>query len=162
MSTRARRRPSVVSRRSRPSPGSYQRTRAAVGLAIFILLFGVLWIVNGNFTADLIIRAFSTTVLWGWSYHLVTSAIEVLPVFVSPFLRDLPRPVRMLLWALSLPFGVLDVLSSALGVEPWMFWTGAAGVVQHIQNAALGEIIAFLPEPMLIWLLFALLKTLRS
>jgi hypothetical protein len=61
--------------------------------------------------------------------------------------------------AIILPFGVLDVLSSALGVQPWMLWTGAVGFVQHTQNVALGEVIAFLPEPMLIWLLVALVKT---
>jgi hypothetical protein len=160
---RARRRPSPAARRpQRLAIGSYQRSRAAVGLGIFILVFACLWLVNGDFTAVFIMQTFATTALWGWSYHLVTSAIEIAPLFLSPFLAGLPRPVLVVLWALSLPFGVIDVLSSALGVQPWVLWTGAAGIVQHIQNAALGEVIAFLPEPMLLWLLVALVRVWRS
>lgn len=164
MSTyRARRRPSPAARRpARLAVGTYQRTRAAVGIGIFILVFAALWVLNGQFTADLVIRTFSTTVLWGWSYHCITSAIEVAPVFLAPFLAGLPRPVKVILWVLSLPFGVVDVLSSSLGIQPWMLWTGAAGVMQHIQNTALGEAIAFAPEPMILWLIVALVRIWRS
>lgn len=165
MSTRMRRaRPSAARRRvtRTASAGSYQRSRAAVGLAIFILIFGLLWLVNGSFTADFTTHTFHTDILMGWAIHFIMSAIEVAPIFVSPFLAGTPRPVRTAIWLLSLPFGVLDVLSSSLGVEPWFLWTGATGIIQHIQNAGIGEIIAFAPEPMLIWLLVALRNAISS
>jgi hypothetical protein len=165
MSTRVRRtRPSAIRRRKprSASAGSYQRSRAAVGLAIFILLFGLLWLLNGSFTADYITRTFHTDVLLAWSIHFVMSAIEVAPVFVAPFLADIPRPIRVTLWLLSLPFGVLDVLSSALGIQPWFLWTGATGFTANLQNVALGEFVAFMPEPMLIWLLIGLRNALRG
>ena len=163
MAVRTRRRPSPAARRIARLPlNPYQRSRAAVGLGIFILVFAVLWWINGDFTAGMIMRVFSTTATIGWSYHLLTSAIEVAPAFLSPFLAGLPRPVRVVLWLLSVPFGAIDVLSSALGIQPWMLWTGAAGLLQHLQNAALGEMIAFLPEPMILWLVIALVRVLRA
>jgi hypothetical protein len=165
MGARARRtRPTAIRRRSprAASAGSYHRSRAAVGLAIFILLFGLLWLLNGSFTADYITRKFHADILLAWSIHFVMSAIEVAPIFVAPFLKDVPRPIRVMLWLLSLPFGVLDVLSSALGIQPWFLWTGATGLIANLQNVALGEFVAFMPEPMLIWLLIGLRNTLRG
>jgi len=160
---RTRRRPSPAAQRMKLPPGNpYQRSRAAVGLGIFLLVFAGLWLVNGDFTADLIMRVFITTATIGWSYHLLTSAIEVAPAFLSPYLVDFPRPVRVILWLCSLPFGVVDVLSSALGIQPLMLWTGATGLAQSAQNTLLGILIAFLPELMIRWLIVALRRVLRS
>lgn len=163
---RARRiRPSVTRRSSRAAPataGSYQRTRAAVILGIFILIFGVLWVINGDFTATFVVALFRTTIEWGWAAHLLMSAIEIGPVFLKPFFDKLPRWVLVVIWLLSLPFGVVDVLSSTIGVAPFFAWTGASGAVAHVQNTGLAELVAFLPEPMLVWLIVALRNVLRG
>lgn len=165
MAPRVRRsRPSPTRPRVRatPAPGSYQRTRAAVVLSIFILVFSFFWIVNGDFTAGMVMALFRTTVEWGWAAHLMMSAIELGPVFLRPFFDKLPRWVLLVMWLLSLPFGVFDVFSSAVGLGPWFVWTGAAGVAAHVQNTALAELVAFLPEPMILWLLVALRNVLRG
>jgi len=168
---RVRRRPSMrVARRGAAAPAqagtippNYRRTRAAVGLAILILVFSGAWLLNGSFTVDLVVLL-GGSILWGWSLHFTNSALEVLPVFLAPFLRGLviPRGVLVVIWVASLPFGIFDVLGSTMGVSPWFVWTGTTGVFQHLQNVALAELIAFLPEPMLIWLFLALYTVLRS
>jgi len=162
MSARVRRRPSPVRRPVRAG-GSYRQMRAAVGLAILLLVFGFVWIINGSFTAGMVL-GLGGTLTWGWALHFTNSALEVLPVFLAPFLRSLtvPRGIVVVIWVLSLPFGVFDVLSSAIGVRSWFLWTGAQGVIQHTQNTLLAEGIAFLPEPMIIWLFLALYTVLRS
>lgn len=166
MSVRARRlRPSVTRQPSRRAPaagGNYRRTRAAVILGIFILIFGVLWVINGDFTATFVMVLFRTTIEWGWAAHLLMSAIEIGPIFLTPYFKALPRKVLVLLWLLSLPFGVLDVLSSAIGVGPFFVWTGAREALAHVQNTSLAEVVAFLPEPMLFWLIVALRNVLRG
>lgn len=165
MASRVRRaRPSPTRSRVRATPaaGSYQRSRAAVVLGIFILVFGFFWIVNGDFTATMVMALFRTTVEWGWAAHLLMSAIEVGPVFLRPFFQKVPRSVLVVMWLLSLPFGVFDVFSSAVGIGPWFIWTGAAGVGADLQNTALAELVAFLPEPMILWLLVALRNVLRG
>jgi hypothetical protein len=129
-----------------------------VVLGIFVLCFAWLWLINGEFTADLVMAVAGTTVLWGWSYHCVTSAIEVAPAFLAPFLAGLPRWFKVALWIVSLPFGVIDVLSSAIGVASWMHWTGLIGTSQHVQNAVLGEVIAFVPERMIFFLIVVLMR----
>lgn len=165
MSVRSRTMRRRVPRRAASAPagpGDYQRSRAVVGLAIFILVFGFLWLVNGSFTADFVVTQLHGSVMWGWSLHFIMSAIEVSPIFISPFLRGIPKPIRVTIWLMSLPFGVLDVLSSAIGIQPFFLWTGAGDLAQHVQNTGLAEIVAFAPEPMIIWLLIALRNALRS
>ena len=169
MTTRTKRRPPLPTTRSRAAahpgaiPPDYRRARAATGLALLILVFAAAWLWNGSLTVDLIVRL-GGSVAWGWTLHFLNTALEVLPVFVAPYLRGLrlPRGVIMIIWAISLPFGVLDVLASALGLAPWFLWTGLTGMLQQLQNVGLAEIIAFLPEPMLLWLFLALYNVLRS
>lgn len=164
MAASQRQRLSPTSRRKRttaPQVPQYTRTRAAIGLFIFLLVFGFGWILNGTFTATKV-EQLGGDIMWGWTLHLVQSAIELAPIFVAPFIKGVPRTLLVVLWLISLPFGVFDVFSSADGMASWLRWTGATGTVAHIQNTVLGEVLAFLPEPMIVWLIKLLHRTLRG
>jgi len=81
---------------------------------------------------------------------------------LAPYFRGAPRKLIIVFWLLSLPFGIFDVFSSAAGMASWMQWTQLAGLPAAVQNTVLGEALAFLPEPMLVWLLVLLHRVLRS
>jgi hypothetical protein len=161
----------VRTRKARPSPagraagvavGDYQRTRAAIGLGVFAVVFGCLWLVNGLFSVERATAVFAVSYSWGWALHLSISAIELLPLFLAPFMKFIPRQARIVIWLFSLPFGAFDVYANAYEMGPWMQWTGAIGLVANIQNTGLGEALAFLPEPMIFWCLLLLVKTLKG
>lgn len=160
-----RRRPSPARRRAAAparSAVSYRQTRAVVVLLIFIVFFAFLWLFNGELTARFVARLFLASASVGWSLHLLISVIEIAPAVLAPWLAGISGRLKLVLWLLSLPFGVFDVLSSAVGVAPYFVWTGAAGVVAHVQNVALAEAIGFLPEPMIYVLIVALVSVLRG
>lgn len=160
-----RRRPSPVRRRAAAparSSISYRQSRAVVVLLIFILFFAFLWLFNGDLTARFVSRITGADASVGWSTHLLISVVEIAPAILAPYLAQIPRRLVFVLWMLSLPFGIFDVLSSAVGVAPYFVWTGAAGIVAHVQNVALAECIGFLPEPMLFVLVVALVSVLRG
>ena len=160
-----RRRPSPVRRRAAAparSSVSYRQSRAVVVLLIFILFFAFLWLFNGDLTARFVARLFLVSASVGWSLHLLISVVEIAPAILAPYMASIPRRLVFVLWLLSLPFGIFDVLSSAVGVAPYFVWTGAAGIWAHVQNVALAEAIGFLPEPMLFVLVVALVSVLRG
>lgn len=131
---------------------SYRSGRAAVALFLFALAFGLLWLINGSFTAQFVMAVSGKDATVGWAVHLIITAIEIAPAALAPYLKNLPRRVVVGLWLLSLPFGIFDVLSSAVGVAPWLAWTGAAGAGANLQNVIIAEAIGFLPERMIMWL----------
>lgn len=160
-----RRRPSPVRRRPAAparSAVSYRQSRATIVLLIFILFFSFLWLFNGDLTARFVTRLTGAGASAGWSVHLLISVIEIAPAVLAPWLASIPRRLVLVLWLLSLLFGVFDVLSSAVGVAPYFGWTGAAGTLAHVQNVALAEVIGFLPEPMIYILIVALVSVLRG
>lgn len=160
-----RRRPSPARRRAAAparSSISYRQSRATVVLMIFILFFAFLWLFNGDLTARFVSRLTGANASVGWSTHLLISVIEIAPAILAPYLAAIPRRLKFVLWLLSLPFGVFDVLSSAVGVAPYFMWTGAIGAVAHFQNVVLAEAIGFLPEPMIYVLIVALVSVLRG
>jgi hypothetical protein len=160
-----RRRPSPARRRAAAparSSISYRQTRAAIVLLIFILFFSFLWLFNGGLTAQFVMRVFLASASVGWSIHLLISVVEIAPAILAPYLASIPRRLVLVLWLLSLPFGIFDVLSSAVGVAPYFVWTGAVDLVAHVQNVALAEAIGFLPEPMIYVLIVALASVLRG
>lgn len=160
-----RRRPSPARRRAAAparSSISYRQTRAAIVLMIFILFFSFLWLFNGTLTARFVAGLTGASASVGWSTHLLISVIEIAPAILAPYLASIPRRLVLVLWVLSLPFGIFDVLSSAVGVAPYFLWTGAVDLVAHVQNVALAEAIGFLPEPMLYVLVIALVSVLRG
>lgn len=156
-----RTRTSITGRVKRDSTGAYVRTRAAIGLGVFVLLFGVAWFFNGLFTAERAVAVFGVAYGFGWAIHIAFTAIELLPVAVAPFIKGLPKSVQVVIWLISLPFGAFDVYSSAYGLSSWMEWTKLEGIAAHVQNVGLGEILAFMPEPMIFFLLVLLVRTLR-
>lgn len=169
--TRPRRRPSPARSRGttrtpkrgrKGSDMSYRQGRAAIALFIFILVFGLLWLANGEFTAEFVMAVTGRDAAVGWGMHLLITAIEIAPAVLAPFLRGLPRRIVLVLWLLSLPFGVFDVLSSAVGVAPWLTWTGATGPGAHLQNTVAAEIIGFLPERMIMWLVLVAQNVLKG
>jgi hypothetical protein len=166
MATNARRRRPRVRRNAQadaaPISDSYRRIRAAIALGLFLMVFGLLWLVNGEFTAQYTSAAFHVPPSYGWAWHILISALELASIFVAPFLAGLPRWFGPLLLLLSLPFGVYDVLSSASGMETYMLWTGVAPPASYGQNTLLAEVVAFLPERMIWFLLVAMGAVLRS
>jgi hypothetical protein len=160
---RPARRPAV--RRPAPPPAlrTYQRGRSLSGIAIIGLIFGAAWLLNGYFTAQIIVDLGGSWRL-GAATHLVTTVIELTTVFVTPALRRVRAPgwVHLVIWAIVLPFGTLDTLTSALGFIAWgLAWGVPIGLSLHVSTTGLALIIAFLPEPMLVWLTAALLRVIR-
>lgn len=165
MTAARRRRPSPARRRAAAperSSISYRQSRATIVLLIFIVFFAFLWLFNGGLTAQFVMRLTGADASVGWSTHLLISVIEIAPAILAPYTAKIERRYLVVLWALSLPFGIFDVLSSAIGVTPYFTWTGAVGLVAHLQNVALAEAIGFLPEPMLLVLVVALVSVLRG
>lgn len=167
MSTRVRRaRPSVARSQANKieqrTVGGYRQTRAGIAVMLFILAFGVLWIINGEFTAMFVMVLTGRDATYGWSIHLLITAIEIAPALLAPYMRELPKRVIIALWLLSLPFGIFDVLSSAVGIGPWLAWTGATGTAAHVQNVIAAELIGFLPERMIMWLVVVLRNVLKG
>lgn len=142
----------------------YQRGRAGVGLAIIALLFALGWLLNGFFTAR-IVAALQGSWAMGLTVHLVITAVELTTVFAAPALRAVRAPgwVHLVIWAIVLPIGVFDTLTSALGLLEWGLALGLPLGLSLIIGATIGALlIAFLPEPMLVWLTAALLRVLRG
>ena len=65
---------------------SYRSGRAAVALFLFALAFGLLWLINGSFTAQFVMAVSGTDATVGWSVHLIITAIEASnsPPIASP------------------------------------------------------------------------------
>jgi len=159
MATKTRRLPV----RSAPlASNSYGRTRAAVGVVIFILFFGLLWMVNGHWTAEGVQAVFRGDYAVGWAVHLLITALEVLPIFVLPYIEKQQRLVLLLIWGLSLPFGVFDVFSSAVGIMPLLHAIAVRGEALTILSTLLGEAVAFVPERAFVALLVVLQRIYRG
>lgn len=142
----------------------YQRGRASVGLTIIALLFVIGWLLNGYFTTRMVAALQGSWTL-GIAVHLGITAVELTTVFAAPALRAVRAPawVHVIIWAIVLPFGTIDTLTSALGFMEWGLALGLpVGLSLHVGSTLLAEIIAFLPEPMLVWLTAALLRALKG
>lgn len=155
MTTAARRRRSPVRSKALSTSTSYARTRAALGIAVFLVFFGFVWLVDGNWSADFAVAAFGASYEAGWAIHLIVTVVQVLPVFVAPYLPPKARFVFILVWVFSLPFGVFNVLSSAVGIMPYLA-RFMSGDWLHLIATVLGEVTAFLPERAFVALLFVL------
>lgn len=133
-----------------------QRVRAAIGIFLFMAAFGWLWIIGGNYTAIAFVAALGWTIEAGWAAHVIITAVELLPLFVLPFVPVAHRAkARMVLLVLCLPFGVLDVLSNALGLQVDLLGSNY-GLQWNAAATLLGSIVAHAPERT-IWYLFGLL-----
>lgn len=135
----------------------YQRWRAAVGVLVVGLLFAGAWLLNGYFTAQAVAAVWGDWWL-GWAVHIIITAVELTTTLLGPVLRSIRAPawVHLLLWAVVLPFGLVDTCTSALGLLGWGLTLGLPlGLGLSIAATLLAEAIAFVPEPMLVWLALA-------
>jgi hypothetical protein len=155
-------------RRPAPRPPravhAYRRGRAGVGLAIIALLFALGWLLNGFFTARMVAALQGSWAL-GVTVHLIITAVELTTVFAAPALRAVRAPwwVYLVIWAIVLPIGIFDTLTSALGFVEWGLALGFSLRLSLYVGTTVGAlVIAFLPEPMLVWLTAALLRVLRG
>lgn len=144
------------------APTPYRQMRAAIALGLALFLFVALWVLNGEFTANFVVGLTHADPAWGWSTHILITAVELMPAFLAEYIATWPRRLRLVIWLLAIPFGVFDVLSSALGVAPYLTWTPAEGIWIHVQNVAAAEVISYLPEPMIVFLFVAFVTVLRG
>lgn len=150
--TKARQRPAL----------RYRQTRATIVLLIFIVFFAWLWLVNGDFTASFVMAVGRQPAEVGWAIHVFVSLTEFAPAILAPYTTELPRPARLLLWCLALPFAFGDVLSSAIGLMPYAAMAHLpTGYTETL--ATLGaEFVSIAPERMIILLITALIAVVRS
>lgn len=135
----------------------YRRWRAAVGVLVVGLLFAGAWLLNGYFTAQAV-AALRGDWWLGWAVHLIITAVELTTTLIGPVLRSIRAPawVHLLLWAVVLPFGLVDTFTSAAGLLGWGLTLGLpVGLPLSAGATLLAEAIAFVPEPMLVWLALA-------
>lgn len=135
----------------------YRRWRGAVGVLVVALLFAGGWLLNGYFTAQMVATLGGDWWL-GWAVHLIITAVELTTTLIGPVLRTIRAPawVHVLLWAVVLPFGLIDTGTSALGLLGWGLMLGLpGGLALNIGVTLIAEAIAFVPEPMLVWLVLA-------
>lgn len=139
---------------------------ACVALVLFILV----WLLNGYFTARAVAGIGGVRGLWwlgwgtGWCIHLIISVCEQhawkVPSYVRgiPLLADVYPYVLLTMWGLAVAVGSIDTLTTAVGltdlfrVETW------GGVVWCV---ILAEIAAVLPEPLIVGLTLFLVQMRR-
>jgi hypothetical protein len=143
---------------------AYRRWRGSTGVLLVGLIFAGAWLLNGYFTARAVAALRGDWSL-GWAIHLIITAVELTTALVGPSLRAIRAPlwVHCLLWAVVLPFGLVDTGTSALGLLGWGLALGLPlGLSLSIGVTVLAEIIAFVPEPMLVWLVLAFRQVLHE
>lgn len=133
-------------------------------MLLVALIFAGAWALNGYFTARTV-ATLRGDWLFGWAVHLIITAVELTTALVGPSLRTIRAPfwVHALLWAVVLPFGLVDTFTSALGLLSWGLALGVPmGLSLSIGVTILAEAIAFVPEPMLVWLVLAFRQVLQE
>ncbi len=145
----------------------YSRVRLALALLAALVLFVALWLLNGFFTARSVLAISAligtSAMPWsvGWLVHIIITLLELA---FWPF-RDLlikisaPRGVLWAMCGLAFLVGAADVLSSAVGFLG-IFHSGALSATMI--STALAEAIAVGPEPIVVWLLVALWRVVRT
>lgn len=156
-----RRRRSAVAAPEGMEP-QYRRYRAAILLMLLLLVFSMLWVVNAEWTTQYLMANLAVSLGTAWAVHLVVSSTELAGPILRPYFVGFPPWVPMLVIILSLPFGVLDVLSSAIGITPYLAWSGMQGIDFDSLRTLGGLVVAFLPERMIMYTFLALMKVVRS
>jgi hypothetical protein len=146
--------------------------RVGLALAIFAALcfFCALWGLNGYFTARTI-RGLGQTfeiasLSWGvgWLVHIVVSLIEQHLWRLREAVAGAPRFVLVGVYCLIILVGVVDVLTSALAFLE-LFSSAGFSVLDpttRVISTILAEVIAILPEPVIIWLAIALWRVVHD
>lgn len=146
--------------------------RAGLALAVFAALcfFGALWGVNGYFTARTVrsvgLVLFGAAVSWGtgWLVHVVISVIEHHLWRLRHAVSGAPLTVVVGVFALIILVGVLDVLTSTFAFLLLFasFGLPIADPTVRFSSVVLAEVIAIIPEPIIVWLIVALWRVVRG
>jgi len=162
--------------RSAPLKGNvaveHEYNRVGLALAIFAALcfFCALWGVNGYFTARTI-RSIGyhfhlASVSWGigWLVHVVVSLIEHHLWRLREAIGNAPRFVLVIVYCLIIAVGILDVLTSALAFLALFDAIGAPILDRSVLviSTLLAEVIAIIPESIIIWLIVALWRVVKG
>lgn len=151
---------------------AHEYNRVGLALAIFAALcfFCALWALNGYFTARTV-RSIGILfhILWlswgaGWLVHVVISLIEHHLWRLRDAVDNAPRIVLYAVYSLIIVVGTLDVLSSALA---FLLFFAAFGFplfdqTTIVTSTVLAEVIAILPEAVIVWLVVALWRVIRG
>jgi hypothetical protein len=159
---------------SLPLKGAVEQEYNRVGLALAVFaalcFFIALWAVNGYFTARTV-RTIGTllritSISWGagWLVHVVVSLIEHHLWRLREAVDNAPRFVILGVYCLIFLVGLLDVLTSALAFLLLFDAIGLSATDPSIRfvSTLLAEVIAIIPEPIIVWLSVALWRVVRS
>jgi hypothetical protein len=146
--------------------------RVGLALAIFaaLCLFCALWGLNGYFTARTVRNAayslFLVSLSWGigWLIHIIVSLIEHHLWRLREAIGNAPRFVLLGVYALIVLVGVLDVLTSTLAFLLLFDSFGISALDPSVRVASIlfAEVIAIIPEPIIVWLTVALWRIVRD
>lgn len=146
--------------------------RVGLALAVFSALcfFLALWGVNGFFTARTVrsigLLFHAETISWGagWLVHVVVSLIEHHLWRLREALGNAPRFVAIGVYCLIIIVGTLDVLTSAFAFLALFASIGLSPTDPTIRfvSTLLSEVIAILPEPVIVWLSVALYRVVKD
>jgi hypothetical protein len=140
--------------------------RIGLALAIFaaLCLFCALWGLNGYFTSrtvrsiGMLLRLEGVSWGAGWLVHVIISLIEHHLHRLRAALGHAPRLLVVGVYCLIIAVGVLDVLTSALAFLLLFSSLGMSPTDPSVRFlcVVLSEIIAIIPEPLIVWLAVAL------
>jgi hypothetical protein len=150
----------------------HEYNRVGLALAIFAALcfFGALWGVNGYFTARTVrtvghfLQVSSLSWGSGWLTHIVISLIEQHLWRLREAVSNAPRFVLVGVYCLIVGVGIVDVLTSAIAFLLLFSSLGLSLTDPTVRfvSVVLAEIIAIIPEPIIVWLVVALWRVIRD
>jgi hypothetical protein len=167
-------RPSTVRTTPLRDGGVVEREYNRVGLALAIFaalcFFCALWAVNGYFTSrtvrsiGLLFHLQGVSWAAGWLVHVVVSLIEHHLHRLREAVSNAPRFVLVGVYCLIVLVGVLDVLTSALAFLLLFSSIGFSATDPTVRfvSVVLAEVIAIIPEPIIVWLCVALWRVVRD
>jgi hypothetical protein len=148
----------------------YNRTGLALAIFAALFFFIALWGLNGYFTARTVrslgtllgLSAFS----WGsgWLVHVVVSLIEHHLFKLKEALGNAPALLIVVIYILIVVVGSLDVFTSTLAFLDLFSQAGLSPTNPTVRFVAVlfAEVIAIVPEPVIVWLCIALWRVTRS
>lgn len=148
----------------------YNRVGLALSIFAALCFFVALWGLNGYFTARTITglgEHFQLPFLsWGagWLVHVVVSLIEQHLWKLRSTLGGAPGVVLVGIYWLIVVVGTIDVLTSSLAFLALFASVGQSASDTNIRTLStlLAEVIAIVPEPIIVWLAVALWRVIRD
>jgi hypothetical protein len=161
---------STAMRNNEVVKAEYNRVGLALSIFAALCFFAALWGLNGYFTARTVYSlgvAFSLPVFsWGvgWLVHLVVSLIEHHLWRLRSAVGGAPGIVLIGVYGLIVLVGVIDVFTSALAFLLLFDSLGLSATDPTVRFlcTALAEVIAIVPEPIIVWLAVALWRIVRD